>query len=668
MIIDQLTLHDFGQYGGRVVVDLTPPSPEQPIILFGGLNGAGKTTLLDAIQLCLYGQLARPSRREGMSYEQYLEGSIHRGNGATSAMIELRFRHMSHGEEQIYHVKRSWRRTPKTCKDQLEVIRNHRFDAMATDHWAEQVEEFLPSRIAHLFLFDGEQIEAYADPRSSAGLIETAVYNLLGLDLVEKLGSDLSVIERRRRMEVRPQEEQDQLKVLELRREELRERIDIVHAAHAKREADLTRMQDLRARLEERFRKEGGHLYERRGELERTLSTAEAHFRSTERTLRDAAAGASPLLLVGPLLQRTAQQSRVETASAQALATDQLLSKRDAEIIEAITKQKPSSSVLKALSDFLREDRASRRNAVELPRLGMSDLGRDRLRELTEAELNTARAMLPSLLDDQHRAWIALEDARNQVAAVPTAEALTALSSERDDLITRAAVLQTEQKAEGEQLDRLRRDLERAQAEISRFTADDKEAQLAQDDRARVLLHVSKVRETLDKFRDAVIRRHLARIEALVLDSFQQLLRKKTLVANLRIDPETFHLALTGRDGNPLPPDRLSAGERQLLATSVLWGLARASGRPLPTVIDTPLGRLDSSHRRRLVTHYFPLASHQVILLSTDEEIAGGYFEALKPFVGRAYHLQFDEERGTTSVEPGYFSEVNATSESIHVS
>lgn len=667
MIIDQLILHDFGQYGGRVVVDLTPPSPEQPIILFGGLNGAGKTTLLDAIQLCLFGPLARSSRREGVSYEQYLDGSIHRGNGANSATIELRFRHMSHGEEQLYHVKRSWRRTPKSCKDQLEVVRNHRFDAMATEHWAEQVEEFLPSRIAHLFLFDGEQIEAYADPRSSSGLIETAVYNLLGLDLVEKLGSDLSVIERRRRMEARPQEEQDQLKVLELRREELRDRIEVVHAEHAKREAELGRIASLRTRLEERFRKEGGHLYERRGELERTLSTADAQFRATERALRDAAAGASPLLLVLPLLQRTAKQVRAESASAQALATDKLLSQRDADIVETIAKQKPSSDLLKSLTDFLRDDRAKRRDSVEIPRLGVSDLGRERLRELTDEELDAARAMLPSLLDDQHSAWIALEDARNQVAAVPTEEALTALSAERNELIAREAVMQTEQKAEGEQLDRLRRDLERAQTEISRFTADDKEAQLAQDDRSRVLLHISKVRDTLDKFRDAVIRRHLVRIEALVLDSFQQLLRKKTLVVNLRIDPESFQLALTGRDGNPLPPDRLSAGERQLLATSVLWGLARASGRPLPMVIDTPLGRLDSSHRRRLVTHYFPLASHQVILLSTDEEISGGYFEALKPFVGRVYHLQFHEERGTTSIEPGYFSEPGTISESAYV-
>jgi len=129
-------------------------------------------------------------------------------------------------------------------------------------------------------------------------------------------------------------------------------------------------------------------------------------------------------------------------------------------------------------------------------------------------------------------------------------------------------------------------------------------------------------------------------------------------VSALKINRETLQIELTGRDGAPLPPDRLSAGERQLLATSVLWGLARASGRPLPTVIDTPLGRLDSSHRRRLVSHYFPFASHQVILLSTDEEIAGGYFEALKPYIGRVYHLNFDESIGATRVEPGYFGEL----------
>src|SRR5262249_42016826 len=95
--------------------------------------------------------------------------------------------------------------------------------------------------------------------------------------------------------------------------------------------------------------------------------------------------------------------------------------------------------------------------------------------------------------------------------------------------------------------------------------------------------------------------------------------------------------------------------ERQLLATSLLWGLAKASGRPLPVIIDTPLSRLDSSHRRHLLERYFPVASHQVVLLSTDEEIDKTSLHRLKQYIGRSYQLKFDEASSGTRVTPGYF-------------
>jgi len=140
-----------------------------------------------------------------------------------------------------------------------------------------------------------------------------------------------------------------------------------------------------------------------------------------------------------------------------------------------------------------------------------------------------------------------------------------------------------------------------------------------------------------------------------MLESFTQLLRKTSLVSGLKIDPDTFMIELTGGDGQPLPFNRLSAGERQLLATSLLWGLAKASGRPLPTIIDTPLGRLDSSHRRHLLERYFPVASHQVILLSTDEEITETNLKTIEPFLGRSYQLHHDDALRSTTIQPGYF-------------
>jgi DNA sulfur modification protein DndD len=209
--------------------------------------------------------------------------------------------------------------------------------------------------------------------------------------------------------------------------------------------------------------------------------------------------------------------------------------------------------------------------------------------------------------------------------------------------------------------DVLARQRREAQSRLERFGDRDIDARVAEDDRQRILRHSKRVRETLEKFRTRVIRRHVSNMEALMLEAFRALLRKSDLVHGLTIDPETFQVTLTGRGNQVLPFDRLSAGERQLLATALLWGLARASGRPVPTIIDTPLGRLDSSHRRHLVDRYFPMASHQVLLLSTDEEIVGPYHRTLAPFVARHYRLAHDEALGHTHIQPGYFDTHEAT-------
>jgi DNA sulfur modification protein DndD len=55
------------------------------------------------------------------------------------------------------------------------------------------------------------------------------------------------------------------------------------------------------------------------------------------------------------------------------------------------------------------------------------------------------------------------------------------------------------------------------------------------------------------------------------------------------------------------------------------------------------------------VERYFPHASHQVILLSTDKEIDEALYAKLKPSVSQAYTLRFDDKSAATSVEPGYF-------------
>jgi DNA sulfur modification protein DndD len=114
-------------------------------------------------------------------------------------------------------------------------------------------------------------------------------------------------------------------------------------------------------------------------------------------------------------------------------------------------------------------------------------------------------------------------------------------------------------------------------------------------------------------------------------------------------------LMLTSPGGEPMTPQQLSAGERQLLAVSTLWALARATGRPIPIVIDTPLGRLDGPHRDNIVSSYFPEASDQVILLSTDTEVTRRYSDILDQAITHRYLLHYDATQKSSSFRHGYF-------------
>ena len=176
---------------------------------------------------------------------------------------------------------------------------------------------------------------------------------------------------------------------------------------------------------------------------------------------------------------------------------------------------------------------------------------------------------------------------------------------------------------------------------------------------------VAKVQNTLKIFRDKLILRKLNKLETEVTECFRYLLHKSNLVHRVSIETETYRITLYDPQGKLLPKQRLSAGEKQLLAIAFFWSLARVSGKNLPVAIDTPLGRLDSSHRTNLIQRYFPSASHQVILLSTDTEIGTEEIQILRAenAIARSYLLEYSQELSQTKIIEGYFEQAVSQAE-----
>ncbi|EFG78016.1 DNA sulfur modification protein DndD [Mycobacterium parascrofulaceum ATCC BAA-614] len=657
MIIDQLMLHNVGTFAGRNTLQLTPPSSNKPIVLIGGLNGAGKTTLLEAINLALYGPLTQTAARKSGGYENYLRGLIHKGvPESEGAAIELTFHAHQEGNEREYWIRRSWRSTGASIREILLVSVDGRHDEALTSTWSEHIESFLPRGIAGLFFFDGEQIEALADLDRSQEVLSSALASLMGLELVDRLSTDLAVLRKRHQNSQVP----DKLCA------SIDERQEAVTAARRAEELAANQVARLRVAVEraekalfelnERYRSAGGNLVDHRESAERSAQALRAEVTRIEDLIRHEMAESAPLLQLAKVLKEMSGQVDAESDAQRNRVITDVLACRDREITALLARASVPKEVLAQVDEFMASDRGARAAAAVAQNIvGVSDAAG--LRHLMSSTLPNAEKRLRELVEMHTSTKDKHEQAERVLVAIPDDEALGSLVTDREeasaDLIRRrAALTHAEEKLKFSREDRARADAayEAALEAVAR-------ANLAADDNRRLVDHLDRVRATLQDFRLSASRRHLGRISELVLDALGRLLRKENLITDVAVDAKTHAVELTGRDGLPLSPANLSAGERQLLAVALLWGLARAAGQPLPVVIDTPLGRLDGSHREHLLERYFPHASHQVLLLSTDTEIDAEAYTRVAKYVGREYRLVFDQTTNATSVMSGYFWE-----------
>lgn len=153
-----------------------------------------------------------------------------------------------------------------------------------------------------------------------------------------------------------------------------------------------------------------------------------------------------------------------------------------------------------------------------------------------------------------------------------------------------------------------------------------------------------KIRVTVQNYEKQLQTRKLCELERYTTEMYHRLARKNDFVGKVKIDLQTFDVAIHDPHGNVKEKRSLSAGEKQIYAIALLWGLAKSSDVELPIIIDTPFARLDSEHRANIAKHYFPFASEQVIILSTDEEIDHRYVKLLQPFIGKNYLIKHSDK------------------------
>jgi DNA sulfur modification protein DndD len=368
------------------------------------------------------------------------------------------------------------------------------------------------------------------------------------------------------------------------------------------------------------------------------------------------AAGDLPLAIVCDLLFGVEDHDRREREAADAELIQRLLEKRDRRLLDVLRAARGSASLIQRVSEHLAEDRANRQaQSPVVLRLNLSEGTCSLVGHLGGQRLAAHRDEARELLDRLAKATQEREDLERAIAATPDDADIGAVV-ERFKSATQGLALLNQQAG---QLDAAiaaaREKVEECEGKLGKLWEGRIEKEFAREDVRRMMELAGRTRDTMQVFLQRVTDRKIDRLSALITESFRFLLRKQSLVERIVIDPATFAITVYDQAGQAIAKQRLSEGEKQIFAISVLWGLARASARPLPAVIDTPMARLDAAHRKHLVERYFPNASHQVIIFSTDTEVDRKYYQDLQPHIARAYHLNYDEDAKRTVGEEGYF-------------
>ncbi len=661
----ELKVENLGVFRDYHTFDLTPQrAPDgkhRPLTVVSGPNGVGKSTLFQAMRLALYGQLALGDRVGRQAYSDFMLSRMHRyhRNGepvlCDRASAALTFQYFESGRTLHLSVERSWeRRRSNVFEAALRVVRDGEIPDVSPSDYQSVINDLIPPGVGSVCFFDSEQMDALSSPDQLNVAFAEAFQRLFGIDVVERLVTDLD-----RFTYVRSGGERTKAR-LKATRSKLRPQIETLdaQAARLRTESDLLarRQRETRAQLALHV----GLLAGAEGidsisrpVLEAKRSDLQKEVEKVSDQLREMCGELLPFALAPNLCRSLSERLDGETERRRYQAAEALWRDRVGRVRKMLEsdslwqgtgiKKKNRDLVGQRLLRQLRGLSKRNKSAAESPFVhNVSDPEREQLQSWISHVLRVVPGQVQSIgsqlqkLKAEHRdietriKRAPAEDLADQMRGEVTGlEALLAELAEKHTELTRQiAVLQYKR-------DEANRKLGEATDQLKKY----REHDLA-----------NRSRMALRAYKDALTRRQIVALELTLVACFNRLCRKEHLLGSARIDPLDFNIALNSPDGGSIALTSFSAGERHLFALALFWALREVGGRQLPLVIDTPLARLDDLHRRRLIHDYVPAVSDQVLFLATDTELDDSLMADAESQLARVHRLRYDEQHEETVV------------------
>ncbi|QHT48498.1 DNA sulfur modification protein DndD [Bacillus sp. SB49] len=659
MILKKIIINNIGPYEGLNSFNFQTKE-DASTVLIGGKNGAGKTTFLNSVRIALYGPLAFGYKTVSNEYIKKIRALLNsqavkqNQNDLKEYQNEFKVRidfSMIENFQRVHaSIIRYWDITG-TFRENVSVIKNGvEVNEVEKDQFFTHLRTSFPPSLLELCFFDGEEISHLTDENNLSNYLKVLSSKIFNLDLFQNLEKDLGLyLDQSSKSEEQARLENDE----KLAEEDLRQLLK--HISELNEELENTQNElelnkQKYSAVKNDFSVHGGVAYDEREKIQDKLNTIEGQRKHLLEKTKEFIANELPFFIAFPTVYDLVEQLKNEEEY------------HVSNILRGKINQLPMESMLENLNLNLSND-----DAQNLKETLSSHLVNTNSTQIIHNASNTEANQVYTLLEETNliRLNEIIEIIRQNHSLLKEAQRLRKILKDNHESNEFNKMI--------ESMEDYSRRIVDLEDKISSLNSQKEEASINVDNRnkeyERIKQQLYKIRKTKSsfaesqkiinisrKFQQQQLRNKLKDIEYFSSKMFKDLLRKKSFIKHIMIDPESFELTIIDHNNDSINKDILSAGEKELLALSIIWGTIKSSKKELPLILDTLLGRLDNEHKLAIISKLLPRLGVQNIVLSTDSEIDYKLYSNLRKNVANEYTLNYDNNNKKTNIERHFFN------------
>jgi len=636
MFIRKVILENIGPYSECTTFDFST-SPLKNIILIGGKNGSGKTTLLKAIKIGIFGTFAFGLKTISDKYIDqlksllnYREIDIENAKFKISIFIEIFEEYQSFE----YEFSRNWEVKNQRLVEVFDIFLNEKkLDLIDQNRVFEQVKEGFPPKVIDSAIYDGEKIADIIEDNEVSSYIESLFKTSFNLIYFEKLVADTESYIENEALANSMGEKEIEIFELDKKMRQFRQKIKDVDETIANYNKIIFEKQGVKRLNEYEFKKFDGIEKSDKDEILRRINSLENDKAILNQRIKHEIETNFLFLSSRAILEQIDHRMHKEKPN-------KLLSY----IVEIEDYFRDSGFNMSEVKSSLNEQKS---NSNHL--LNVDTKTEKRIRQiLTESNFDRICNFKKDVLEyfeviNNNKKFKEIMNTSNRSELDDIMMKIAEINSEISKYSEKLTDMNVEKAVYEKEYVEIKQSLTKAEAEHKYNRKSENSFDIARD-----------VIKVLEESMTVIKRKNLNKVSALASATFKKILHKENYVSNIEIDDD-FIITIFNSDNQKIPLLLLSAGEKQLIVSSLIYSIFKCSNREMFFVFDTPLARLDKDNRELFMKNLIEDISSQAIVLSTDSEINEELFRKIEPRISHTFTLEYNEVSNQTIILDKYF-------------